>query len=349
MKRRHVALLTFVGSVVVVLAVLMGLRALGVGMAQQLLPSAHADDAAQDMADANQLANLLQINHPGTAFSPPELSDMPKGPFGDLVRFGYRVFTQTPRYAGKYVGNTLSCSNCHLGAGRLADSAPLWAAWVSYPAFRQKNGHVNTYAERLQGCFRYSMNGTAPPLASKVMLALESYSFWMARKAPTGIDLDGRGYPKLSPPPQSPDYARGEQVYQQHCALCHQSDGQGQEVAGRTQFPPLWGPQSYNWGAGMHDLRKAAGFIKANMPLGEGGSLGDQQAWDVAMYVDSHERPQDPRFTGSVADTRKRFHDSPTSMYGKVVNGHLLGQGTSAVAARQHPAASTHQGTVSPR
>lgn len=334
MKRRHVVLLTFLGSVALMLAVLWGLSALGVGAARRLVPTAQADDPAQDMADANQLANLLQINHPGTAFSPPDLSDMPKGRFGDMVRLGYRIFTQTPRYAGKYVGNQLSCSNCHLGAGRLGDSAPLWAAWVSYPAFRKKNGHVNTYAERLQGCFRYSMNGTPPALDSKVLLALESYSFWVARKAPTGIDLDGRGYPRLDSPAQSPDFDRGKQVYQQHCALCHQADGQGVQVAGHTQFPPLWGPQSYNWGAGMHDVQTAAGFIKANMPLGLGGSLSDQQAWDVAMFVDSHERPQDPRFTGSVADTRKRFHDSPTSMYGKVVNGQRLGQGSRATRAR---------------
>jgi hypothetical protein len=32
-----------------------------------------------------------------------------------------------------------------------------------------------------------------------------------------------------------------------------------------------------------------------NMPLSKGKSLSDQQAWDVAAYVDSHSRPRDPR------------------------------------------------------
>ena len=75
----------------------------------------------------------------------------------------------------------------------------------------------------------------------------------------------------------------------------------------------------------MHQLNNAAGFIKANMPLSLGGSLSDQQAWDVAMFMNSHERPQDPRFNGSVEETRKKYHDSPDSMYGLVVNNHRLG------------------------
>jgi thiosulfate dehydrogenase len=75
----------------------------------------------------------------------------------------------------------------------------------------------------------------------------------------------------------------------------------------------------------MHQMGNAAGFIKANMPLSRGGSLSDQEAWDVAMYMNSHDRPQDPRYAGSVEATRKRFHDSPDSMYGRKVNGRLLG------------------------
>ena len=82
---------------------------------------------------------------------------------------------------------------------------------------------------------------------------------------------------------------------------------------------------SFNWGAGMERLSNASGFIKANMPLGQGGSLTDQEAWDVALFMDSHERPQDPRFTGDVATTRQQFHDTPNSMYGRTVDGKVLG------------------------
>jgi thiosulfate dehydrogenase len=78
----------------------------------------------------------------------------------------------------------------------------------------------------------------------------------------------------------------------------------------------------------MANVNTAAAFIQANMPLGQGGSLTEQQAWDVATFIDSHERPQDPRFTGDVAQTRAQFHDSAYSLYGTQVDGQLLGQGT---------------------
>jgi thiosulfate dehydrogenase len=95
---------------------------------------------------------------------------------------------------------------------------------------------------------------------------------------------------------------------------------------GDTQvFPPLWGPQSYNWGAGMHKVDTAAAFIQANMPLGQGGTLSVQDSWDVARFINGHERPQDPRFTGDVAETRAKFHNSQQSLYGTQVNGQLLG------------------------
>lgn len=75
----------------------------------------------------------------------------------------------------------------------------------------------------------------------------------------------------------------------------------------------------------MGSIANATAFVKANMPLGDGGSLSDQQAWDVAQFLDSQDRPQDPRFTGSVQETRAKYHDSPYSMYGRSVNGRVLG------------------------
>ena len=78
----------------------------------------------------------------------------------------------------------------------------------------------------------------------------------------------------------------------------------------------------------MHEIDKATDFIKANMPLSQWQRLSDQEAWDVATYVNSHERPQNPRCTGDIATTRKQSHNSEYSLYGVTVNGKLLGQGT---------------------
>jgi thiosulfate dehydrogenase len=72
-------------------------------------------------------------------------------------------------------------------------------------------------------------------------------------------------------------------------------------------------------------MKNAAGFISTNMPQDQPGSLSNQQAWDVAAYIDGKPRPQDPRFNGSIAETRARFHDTDQSAYGKIVDGVLLG------------------------
>jgi thiosulfate dehydrogenase len=93
-------------------------------------------------------------------------------------------------------------------------------------------------------------------------------------------------------------------------------------------FPALWGNESFNWGAGMERIATAAAFIEANMPLSRPNTLSVQDAWDVATYMDSHDRPQDPRFVESVAATREKFHDSADSMYGMKVGGHVLGSGS---------------------
>jgi thiosulfate dehydrogenase len=284
----------------------------------------------QSMASATSApASATSAAKISSHFSPPEESSIPNDDFGKQVALGRQIFIDPGRYAKAYVGNQLSCENCHLDAGRLANSAPLWGAYPMYPAYRSKNHHVNTFAERLQGCFNYSMNGKAPPLGDPVLVALETYAYWMSKGEPIATSLPGRSYPKLSKPAMAPDYARGEKVFKSDCALCHGDNGQGQQIADHTVFPPLWGPQSFNWGAGMEQITNAAGFIKANMPLGRGNTLTDQDVWDVAYFMNAHERPQDPRFNGSIPATRAAYHDMPDSLYGVVVKGQLLGQGTS--------------------
>lgn len=228
-------------------------------------------------------------------FQPPPDSAMPGGPDGEMIRYGEQVFLHTGRYAHAYVGNALSCGNCHLDRGRKPDSAPMWAAFGRYPRYRDKNQKVNTLADRIQGCFLFSMNGKPPPADSKPLVALETYFRWLATGAPTGVDLKGTGYPELPRPAEKPDPERGAAVFKANCALCHGDDGQGRESAGTVVFPPLWGPRSFNWGAGMHRVNTAAGFIKANMPYGAAPALSDQQAWDVAAFVLGHPRPEDPR------------------------------------------------------
>ena len=307
--------------------------AIPAGAAPPTAPTAVARAAEAPAHPANRPAPAAATGQ--GAFAPADVP-IPDDDFGKVVQLGRQIFDNPGRYARRYVGNDLRCTSCHLDEGRRVGSAPMWAAYVSYPAYRKKTGHVNTFAERLQGCFRYSMNGEAPPLGDPVLVALESYSYWMARGAPLDPNIAGRGYVKPPKPALPADRARGAVVYAQKCALCHGKGGAGHSANdGSPGFPALWGADSYNWGAGMVNVANAAAFIKSSMPFSLGGTLTDQEAWDVALFVDSHERPQDPRYTGSVAATRARFHDGDDSLYGRPVDGYVLG--SKAVSPGQRP------------
>ncbi|MBV7586808.1 c-type cytochrome [Pseudomonas sp. PDM33] len=299
-------------------------------------------------------------------FKPRDLSKIPDGAFGDKIRRGYQLFVNTQQLKGRYVGNQLNCTNCHLDAGTKAYAAPMWAAYLAYPAFRKKDNRVNNFAERIQGCFNYSMNGKAPELGSPELVAMSAYSYWLLmgglldmygmqdKPVPELSDAElqrggrdeafvlpgpladrvkmkgrenmpGRAFAALPAPPLAYSPERGLQVYTEHCAICHGQQGEGRRMADVPVIPALWGSDSYNWGAGMHRVNTAATFIYENMPLGKSVQLNVQQAWDVAAYMNSRERPQDPRFKGDVARTAKDFHASDQGYYGQSLDGAVLG------------------------
>lgn len=280
----------------------------------------------------------LPVAEPVTSdeFQPQAETEIPGGPQGDAIRRGRAIFTNTRASAAQYAGSDLSCSSCHLDAGRQADASPMWAAWVAYPRYRTKDRAISTMEDRIRGCFTYSMNaqyspaGAAPPPGSDIYRDLQSYFYWLAEGAPTGKKMAGSGFPTPPLPASGYDQARGAPVYEQYCSACHGADGAGQRNPdGSVAVPPLWGDRSFNWGAGMARIDLAAGFIKANMPLGQGNTLSDQEAWDVAAFMDSHERPKDPRQTGTVAENARLNFAGQHSYYGKAVSGGILGAGTS--------------------
>ncbi|HEX8963088.1 MAG TPA: c-type cytochrome [Rhodocyclaceae bacterium] len=223
------------------------------------------------------------------SFRPPPLESAPADKYGALVLLGYRIVTDTPGNAARYAGNALSCTHCHVDAGRRPNAAPLWAAYVAYPRWRAKDDRVSTFEERVQQCFRFSLDGIPPALGSIELQAITSYAHYLATGAPVGAELAGRGFPELAKTGQDPNPDRGRLVYQNRCSACHGGDG-----AGKPGIPPVWGGRSYNKGAGMANVRIAASFIKANMPRGN-PNLTDQEALDVSAYINLQYRPHDPR------------------------------------------------------
>lgn len=91
--------------------------------------------------------------------------------------------------------------------------------------------------------------------------------------------------------PLGPDTVRGAGVYRSICAACHGADGEGGAV---PRAPALWGERSYSIGASMARIERAAAFVRHNMPFNAPGSLTDQQAWDVAAYINRKPRPDMP-------------------------------------------------------
>lgn len=79
-------------------------------------------------------------------------------------------------------------------------------------------------------------------------------------------------------------------------------------------FPPLWGPDSFNDGAGMGRVLTAARFIKARMPLGK-PDLTDDDAFDVAAFINSKPRPQMANLERDYPDRSTKPIDNPYGPY----------------------------------
>ena len=191
------------------------------------VPGAEAGKPAAQAAAPQSAAPSVSKVQAATEFQPPAESSLADDDFGKMVRQGKDIFVHTDTALPQYVGSHLTCSNCHLDAGTKANAGPMWSAYGLYPQYRNKNHHVNTFNERLQDCFRFAMNGKKPPADDPALVALETYSYWLAKGAPIGVKLKGQGFLKLDRPELPPAYVRGEAVYAHDCAACHKADGSG--------------------------------------------------------------------------------------------------------------------------
>jgi thiosulfate dehydrogenase len=226
----------------------------------------------------------------------------PATPSGDLAAYGYELFSRTfagigPEVADpalRFAGNNLACQSCHLDAGTNRTGLPLVGVYRTYPKFLVRDQRVVALPERINECMRRSMNGRILPYDSREMTALLAYLQSIGDPPPA------RTEPAPSPPLLA-DAVRGREVFATVCARCHQPDGLGQRAGAPNDakgytFPPLWGPDSFNDGAGMDHLQHIVGFVHRNMPRGvdpQHPLLSLQQAWDVAAHVIAMPRPHD--------------------------------------------------------
>jgi thiosulfate dehydrogenase len=236
-----------------------------------------------------------------------DVDNLPEDHYGRLVRYGKHLAEKTyevigPEVADKkmrYAGNNLACINCHEESATKKFAIPWVGAQATFPQYRGREDDVSTIEERVNGCMERSMNGKSLPFDTKEMKAFVTYIHFLSRGVPVGSSVEGQGLPKFNPPDRMSNVSAGEKVYAEKCIACHGQDGAGLrngkpgEAKGYT-FPPLWGKDSFNNGAGMNRLLTAAAFIKTNMPLGSSYTqtlLTNDEAYDVAGYILSKPRP----------------------------------------------------------
>ncbi len=244
------------------------------------------------------------------------------------VEYGRLLVRETARYMGpghedpamRFSGTGMDCASCHLETGVEPGTLSLLQTDLSYPRFSGRDGGDRDLRDRINGCMTRSMNGRELSRDSIEMVSMEMYIKNLYLQY--GLMGDSKRAPdeppEFSEPNRRADVEAGQIVFEERCQVCHGENGEGlwetTDPGDGYLFPPLWGPDSFNNGAGMTRVLTAARFIKSRMPLGE-PDLTDDQAYDVAAFVNSHERPQRANLDQDFPDLTDKRVDSPYPPY----------------------------------
>jgi thiosulfate dehydrogenase len=191
----------------------------------------------------------------------------------------------------------MNCQNCHLDAGTRPWGNNYGAVFSTYPKFRDRSGRVESIYKRVADCMERSLNGKAVDSNSREFKAIDAYIKWLGKDVKKGAKPYGSGIEKLPVLDRAADPSKGKLVYVAQCQSCHGTDGAGvlNEQGDSYTYPPLWGAHSYNNGAGLYRISNFAGYVKNNMPFNiashSNESLTNEEAWDVAAFVNSQPRP----------------------------------------------------------
>lgn len=229
------------------------------------------------------------------------VNQIPVDEQGLQIRYGRNLIENTAYYLGPRgtvakISNGMNCQNCHLEAGTKPWGNNYGAVAPTYPKFRERSGTIETIEKRVNDCLERSLNGKPLENNSREMQAIVAYIRWLGEGIPKGTKPKGSGIMQLPFLPRAADPGKGKVVYTTQCEKCHGRNGEGQanaDAKGYT-YPPLWGNNSYNNGAGLYRISRFAGYVKNNMPNPVNyhtPQLTDAEAWDVAAFVNSQPRP----------------------------------------------------------
>ena len=219
----------------------------------------------------------------------------------EQVTYGKDLIAHTSKYFGPNgsvlkISNGMNCQNCHLQAGTVTWGNNYGSVASLYPKFRARSGTLENVYKRVNDCIERSLNGQAIDTAGKEMQAIVAYINFIGSNVEKGKKAAGSGFKELPYLDRAANPEIGQTLYAAKCQSCHQANGEGLLNADKTEFtyPALWGNQSYNDGAGLFRLSNFAKYIKDNMPQGstyKNPQLSDEEAWDIAAFVNSQKRP----------------------------------------------------------
>ncbi|MCK6695598.1 MAG: c-type cytochrome [Thermoanaerobaculia bacterium] len=279
------------------------------------------DSAAEKKVRAERLARLTPVFDPNKFWVAPDPVLAQLDPDAKLIEYGRDLIVHTQDYFGPEglvrpgSINGLNCQSCHLDAGAKPFGNNYFAVQSTYPLLRARSGTLETIPKRVNDCFERSLNGQPLDTASREMRAIAAYIRYLGSGVPKDAKPRGTGLLEVPFPDRAADPAKGQAVYAAKCASCHGADGQGLPMPGSARnYPPLWGEDSYNEAAGLFRLSRFAGYVKANMPFGashDNPQLTDEEAWDVAAFVNSQPRPKHPFLDQDWPDISKKPFDHP--------------------------------------
>ncbi len=261
---------------------------------------------------------------PGWNF--PDMSQVPKTPQGDLIRYGKELISRTNVHIGpyaenpakRYAGNNLECGNCHIDAGTRPNTLGFVGVYLLYPAYSGRIDTIISIRQRINDCMVRSMNGRPLPIDSYEMDCIVAYYQWISNEVIPQVAEKYDALLKIKLLDRAADPNLGRMIYNRKCNTCHGENGAGAYLTGEIEkgfdIPSVWGIDSYNNGAGMYRLITVAEFIKAKMPY-YNANLTDEEAWDVAAYVISKPHPHLAGVENDFPDLNEKPVDCPFPPY----------------------------------
>jgi len=236
----------------------------------------------------------------------------PAGEVGKMVKLGEDIVTHTNTHpmTKDIITTNLTCMNCHLAgkdsrAGTTKNIGTFIGTSAAFPAYSSRHKRIQVLQERIDSCFLRCMSSKKSFMGTKAMSAVEAYVASLSDGEPMHMNTKGprshkitklwekntKKFANIYQKATHENYVAGKEIYQNKCAACHGQNGEGTD-----SFPALWGKDkhghwlSYGADGSMAKLKNSATWIQDNMPFQQERTLSDQEAADVALFVNAQER-----------------------------------------------------------